>query len=111
MANASELQQVLVNLLINATQAISGYGNIWIRASRENGWAGIEVEDDGTGIDQELLPVIFDPDFTTKEPGKATGLGLSISYQILERMGARISVRAAKKRGSIFRIELPLAPV
>lgn len=111
MANASDLQQVLVNLLINATQAISGYGNLWIRASRENGWAGIEVEDDGTGIDPEVLPFIFDPFFTTKETGEGTGLGLSISYQILERMGGRISVRAAKKRGSIFRIELPLAPV
>ena len=111
MANASDLQQVLVNLFINATQAISGYGNLWIRASMENGWAGIEVEDDGTGIDPEVLPFIFDPYFTTKETGEGTGLGLSISYQILEHMGGRISVCAAKKRGSIFRIELPLAPV
>jgi len=111
MARTSELQQVLVNLLINATQAISGYGNIWIRIQREGGWASLEIEDDGDGIDPQILPYVFDPYFTTKEAGQGAGLGLAIAYQLMEGMGGRISVRAARKRGTIFRLELPLAAV
>ncbi|MDP3940050.1 MAG: ATP-binding protein [Deltaproteobacteria bacterium] len=111
MARTSELQQVLVNLLINATQAISGYGNIWIRMAQEGGWASLEIEDDGSGIDPEVMPYIFDPYFTTKEGGTGTGLGLAIAYQLIEGMGGRIAVRAARRAGTVFRLELPLAAI
>jgi PAS domain S-box-containing protein len=109
LAQPLELQQVLVNLLANAAQAVGPTGNIWIRSFEADGWGVLEVEDDGHGIDPGALPHIFDPFFTTKEVGKGTGLGLAISYQLLERMGGRIAVRSSNGGGAIFRVELPLA--
>jgi PAS domain S-box-containing protein len=104
-----ELQQVLVNLLANAAQAIKGRGHIWIRSFEADGRGVVEIEDDGQGIDPAILPHIFEPFFTTKDVGQGTGLGLAISYQLLERMGARISVRPADGGGTVFRVDLPFA--
>jgi two-component system NtrC family sensor kinase len=109
LACRSEIQQVLVNLLVNAAQAFEASGTITVRSFTQDGRGVAEVEDDGPGVDPEVLPYIFDPFFTTKEVGKGTGLGLTISYQLLQRMGGRISVRSAERGGTIFRVELPLA--
>lgn len=82
-AYGSELNQVWTNLLDNAADAMGGRGEITIRTRRDDGWAVVEIEDNGPGIPEEIQPKIFDPFFTTKAPGKGTGLGLSTSYTIV----------------------------
>ena len=109
LGSSSELRQVLVNLLVNAAQAIAPGGAITLRTRAESGCGIVEVEDDGPGVAAEALPYIFDPFYTTKEVGKGTGLGLTISYQLLQRMGGRITVRPNPGGGTTFRVELPLA--
>jgi signal transduction histidine kinase len=85
-------------------------GRHTLRTRSEEGCGVVEVEDDGPGVAPEALPYIFDPFYTTKEVGQGTGLGLTISYQLLQRMGGRITVRSNTGRGTTFRVELPLAP-
>jgi len=108
LGSPSELRQVLVNLLLNAVQAIGPGGTITLRTRAAEGCGVVEVEDNGPGVEPDVLPYIFDPFYTTKEVGKGTGLGLTISYQLLHRMGGRISVRSAPGEGTTFRVELPL---
>ncbi len=109
LGSSSELRQVLVNLLVNAAQAIAPGGTITLRTCSDSGCGVVEVEDDGPGVAPEVLPYIFDPFYTTKEVGKGTGLGLTISYQLLQRMGGRIDVRSRPDGGTTFRVALPLA--
>jgi two-component system sensor histidine kinase PilS (NtrC family) len=104
-ADASQLKQVLWNLLSNAAEACDGKGAVRVRLGREGDCAVLEVEDSGAGIDPADLPRIFDPFFTTKEKG--TGLGLAIVHRIVEAHGGRILVNSARGRGSLFRVELP----
>jgi signal transduction histidine kinase len=106
---AGQLNQVIVNLVANAADAVGDEGTIQIRTKRlGDDHVVIEVEDDGNGIDPEHLDRIFDPFFTTKEVGKGTGLGLSMSYEIITRHGGTISVRSQPGEGTCFHIELPL---
>ena len=120
LADASQLQQVLLNLIVNAEQAIGlhsrlrkprkHYGCIWVRTrqiSRER--VMIEVIDDGPGIAADVASRIFDPFFTTKPAGMGTGLGLSIASGIVQEHGGQISVENVLGRGAAFRIELPFA--
>ncbi|HLP41631.1 MAG TPA: ATP-binding protein, partial [Fibrobacteria bacterium] len=110
--DAQRMQEVFINLLINALQAISGQsGRITISALRdvERGQAVISVSDTGAGIGQEDLARIFDPFFTTKEVGKGTGLGLSSVYGIVKQSGGSITVESAPGKGSSFRVFLPAA--
>ncbi len=111
---ASELQQVLVNLMINAAQAMPGGGTITLETgpARREGVAGAEVSvaDTGTGIDADKIAHVFDPFFTTK-PAEGTGLGLSISQSLISRAGGLISVRSEKGRGSNFSVWLPAADI
>lgn len=105
---SAQLNQVFMNLLMNAMQSIEGYGRITIRTGQdadENVW--VEVEDTGTGIQPEHLKRIFDPFFTTKPVGSGTGLGLSMSYSIVQRHGGRIEVKSTPGKGSVFRVVLP----
>ena len=104
----SQLNQVFMNLLINAAHAIADHGQITIRTgyNEENVW--VEVEDNGKGIAPEHLARIFEPFFTTKPVGKGTGLGLSLSYGIVNKHGGRIEVSSKLGSGSLFRILLPL---
>lgn len=105
----ARLNQVFMNLLLNAVQAIRSNGTIHLRigAEREHVW--VEVGDDGAGIAPENIGRIFDPFFTTKPVGEGTGLGLSLSYGIVQEHGGRIDVRSEVGSGSTFRVWLPVA--
>ena len=108
-AYGSELNQVWTNLLDNAADAMDGRGEITIRTRRRDGWAVVEIEDNGPGIPQEIQPRIFDPFFTTKAPGKGTGLGLSTSYAIVTRKHAG-EIRVTSRPGfTCFTVKLPIA--
>jgi signal transduction histidine kinase len=105
---AGQLNQVFMNLLANARDAVDGKGSVIVR-TRALGADRIAVEicDDGSGIDPATLERIFDPFFTTKPVGKGTGLGLAISYGIVARHGGSIQVKSRPGQGSTFRVELP----
>lgn len=102
------LNQVIMNLLLNACQAISGEGEVLIRTRPEGKTVSIEVEDDGDGIDPIHVDKIFEPFFTTKPVGKGTGLGLSISYAIVQQHGGAIEVDSEEGRGTRFLVRLPV---
>ena len=104
----SELNQVFMNLLLNAGHAIGERGVITIATGSTDDEVWVEVGDTGQGIPQELLQRIFDPFFTTKPAGKGTGLGLSISYSIVAKHHGRIDVDSRPGEGSRFRVVLPV---
>lgn len=104
----TELQQVVVNLILNAVHAMPGGGTLRVATTEASGEVILSVEDTGTGIDPSVLPRIFDPFFTTKQ-AQGTGLGLSISQQLVSRAGGRISASSTPGRGSRFEIVLPVA--
>lgn len=104
----AQLNQVFMNLLMNAVQAIDEHGRITIRTGTDGDDVWVEVEDSGRGIEPEHLSRIFDPFFTTKPVGSGTGLGLSLSYSIVQDHGGRIEVKSAPGQGSVFRVVLPL---
>ena len=107
--NAGQLNQVFLNLLMNACDALEGIGGtITIASSPKGDGVRLEFADDGPGIAPEVQSRIFDPFFTTKEPGKGTGLGLSMSHQIIERHGGRMVVSSQAGEGTRFIIDLPL---
>lgn len=107
---ASQLNQVFMNLLVNAAHAIAEHGRIYVRTGCEGGqqiW--VEIADTGCGISQENMKRIFDPFFTTKAVGKGTGLGLSLAYSIIQKHHGRIEVSSEVGKGSAFRIWLPVS--
>lgn len=104
----SQLNQVFMNLLINAAHSIEKNGVITIRTRCDGDWISIAITDTGVGIDPDSLKRIFDPFFTTKPVGKGTGLGLSLSYGIVKRHGGRIEVQSKPKQGSTFTVWLPV---
>jgi len=106
----SELNQVFMNLLVNAAHAITAErGTITIRTGAEADKVWVEVADNGSGIAPENLSRIFDPFFTTKAVGKGTGLGLSLSYGIVKKHAGHIEVSSVVGQGTCFRITLPAA--
>jgi CheY-like chemotaxis protein len=111
LAYAAQLQQVALNLVVNAEQAIQqgrGRGRISIRTQRLAGdRVELEISDDGPGIPPEVISRIFDPFFTTKPAGVGTGLGLSIAYGIVHEHGGEISVESEPGLGAIVRLEFP----
>jgi two-component system NtrC family sensor kinase len=113
MAVLTELQQVVLNFVVNAEQAILQSGRIparvTIRTADRDACVVLEVEDTGPGVKPEDEPHLFEPFFTTKPVGQGTGLGLSISYGIIESIGGKIGYRPALASGSIFYFELPAA--
>jgi len=107
----SQLNQVFMNLLVNAGHAIETQGTITIRTRRQDDdKVCVEISDTGKGIAPEHLNRIFEPFFTTKPVGKGTGLGLSLSYGIIKRHGGQIEVESDEGRGTTFRLVLPINP-
>lgn len=104
----SQLNQVFMNLLVNAAQAIDKKGTITVRTGKSGDEVWVEVADTGKGIPAANLNRIFDPFFTTKPIGKGTGLGLSLSYGIVQKHHGRIDVKSEVGKGSAFRIWLPV---
>ena len=104
----SEVNQVLMNLLINAGQSIDNRGSITIATGAENGEAWINIADTGCGIAPEALQRIFEPFYTTKPIGRGTGLGLAITYSIIAKHHGRIEVSSQPGAGSAFRVVLPV---
>lgn len=105
----AQLNQVIMNLLVNAAQAIGpGRGTITLRNGVQGDSVWLEISDTGAGIAPEVLPKIFDPFFTTKPVGQGTGLGLSLSYGIVQKHRGTISVRSLEGVGTTFRVELPI---
>lgn len=110
--NPGQLNQVFMNVLINAVHAIDSQGEILIRTWSEGDEVGIVISDTGSGIAPEDLPHIFEPFFTTKEAGKGTGLGLAIAYDIIAgKHGGRIEVESEVGKGTTFTITLPVKSV
>jgi signal transduction histidine kinase len=105
--DAEQIKQVLLNLVLNAVQAMPAGGEITLRSRQGNGSVLLEVTDQGVGIPQENLERIFDPFFTTRAGG--TGLGLSIAYQIINRHGGHLAVRNNPDRGVTFTVVLPVS--
>jgi PAS domain S-box-containing protein len=116
LCNPGQINQVFLNLLINAAQAIRSQprqtkGSITVRTYETETDVVCEIEDDGPGISAVNLPRIFDPFFTTKPPGKGTGLGLSVSYDIVvNKHRGQISVESEENQGAKFTVRLPLTP-
>ena len=108
MVDRHMIEQVLMNLILNAVQAIKGGGTITIRTRLNEGICQIDVEDTGCGIPPHVLPRIFDPFFTTKGTGEGTGLGLSVSLGIIERHGGQIRVDSEVGKGTVFTVCLPM---
>ena len=106
--HASEINQVFMNLLINAGQAIAERGVITLACGHEGDEAWISIADTGCGIPEETLGRIFDPFYTTKPIGRGTGLGLAISYRIVEKHHGRIEVESRVGQGTSFRVVLPV---
>jgi len=105
-----ELQQVFLNLVLNALQALGDSGTIRIATGRQDKFVFARVEDDGCGMEPEVRERIFDPFFTTKPVGEGTGLGLGIAYGIVRNHGGDISVESQPGRGTRFLVQLPVAP-
>ncbi len=111
-ADPTQVQQAVLNLGLNAVDAMEGKGTLRIETFglRAAAMVGIAVEDSGPGVPQELADRIFDPFFTTKEPGKGTGLGLAIVYGVAERHGGRVRLVPRSGKGARFEILLPAMP-
>jgi two-component system NtrC family sensor kinase len=105
----SQIDQVFLNVLANAAQAIHGPGTITIETRREGAMAVIAIRDTGPGIPPDVLGRVFDPFFTTKPVGEGTGLGLSISYEIVTKHGGEIRAESPPEGGAVFTIRLPAA--
>jgi len=106
---AAQLNQVFMNLIVNASQAIEKRGEIVLKTRQVEDWVCVEVSDNGAGMSPEVLRRIFDPFYTTKPVGKGTGLGLSLSFSIVQKHGGRIEVESTVGVGTTFKVWIPLA--
>ena len=109
LGSITRLQQVFLNLFMNARDAMPQGGLLEVRTLAYNGSVAIEVTDTGAGISPENLQRIFDPFFTTKATGRGTGLGLSVSYGIIKEHAGKVDVRSTPGKGTSFRLEFPVA--
>ena len=113
-ADGHQVQQIALNLMINAEQAMlaaNGRGTLVVRTwhDAEQESVILEINDDGPGIPEDLQPKIFDPFFTTKEVGKGTGLGLTVAYAIVQEHGGRLRLESRPNAGASFYVELPIS--
>ena len=105
---AGQLNQVFMNLIVNASHAIRDHGTITLSSGTDGAWAWVQVDDTGCGMTEDVRRRIFEPFFTTKDVGKGTGLGLSLSFSIVQRHGGSIQVRSTLGQGSSFRVWVPI---
>jgi signal transduction histidine kinase/ActR/RegA family two-component response regulator len=113
VADADQLMQVMLNLVLNAEQAIKSSherGDIWLACGEDADKAWFSVRDNGCGMAHEILNHIFEPFFTTRPAGEGTGLGMSVSYGIIRQHGGSIAVESEPGKGSTLRVSVPLAP-
>ena len=103
-----QLNQVFMNLFVNAAQAIEKQGEISISTWADNGFVIIKIGDTGSGIDKKNLGKIFDPFFTTKDVGRGTGLGLNVAYNIIKKHNGTIDVKSQVGKGTVFKIRVPV---
>jgi signal transduction histidine kinase len=106
--HSGQINQVFMNLLLNAAQAIPETGDVWIRTASQGDKVTVVIKDNGCGIPEAHLPKVFDPFFTTKKVGEGMGLGLSISYGIIQKHGGNLRVSSHNRQGTEFTIELPV---
>jgi two-component system, NtrC family, sensor kinase len=104
----AQLNQVFMNLIVNAAQAIDEKGTITLASGSEGDWVWVQIEDTGCGMDAEVQRRIFEPFFTTKGIGRGTGLGLSLSFSIVQKHGGTIQVHSQKGQGTAMRIWIPV---
>jgi two-component system, NtrC family, sensor kinase len=109
LGSNNRLQQVFLNLFMNAKDAMPAGGMVEVRTASHNGSVEVEITDTGLGISREHLQRIFDPFFTTKSSGRGTGLGLSVSYGIIKEHAGKIEVRSTPGKGTSFHLEFPTA--
>jgi two-component system, NtrC family, sensor kinase len=109
LGSTNRLQQVFLNLFMNARDAMPQGGMLEVRTACSNGTVEVQVADTGIGIPRESLHRIFDPFFTTKSSGRGTGLGLSVSYGIIKEHAGKIDVRSTQGKGTSFKLEFPVA--
>jgi two-component system NtrC family sensor kinase len=109
LGSTTRLQQVFLNLLMNARDAMPSGGMLEVRTTAHNGSVEVELTDNGGGISPEHLHKIFDPFFTTKPTGRGTGLGLSVSYGIIKEHAGKVDVKSTPGKGTSFRLEFPVA--
>ena len=109
IADEGRILQVVMNLLVNAGQAVGAKGTVTLRGRAADNWATVEVEDDGPGIPKEVAAQLFQPFFTTKPEGEGTGLGLSISRQIAQEHEGDLTFTTEPGKGTCFKLTLPLA--
>jgi len=110
LGRPGQLVQVLVNLLVNASQAVGGEGTVSVTTGHDDEMLWIQVRDTGMGMDMETRARLFEPFFTTKPAGEGTGLGLAVAHGIIQAHGGEISVETAPGRGTSFTVRLPLRP-
>ena len=104
---ANQIRQVLVNLIVNAIQAVGDSGNIRLETGRDGNVVFARVQDDGHGMSEAIRERLFDPFFTTKPVGEGTGLGLSVSYEIVRKHEGEIQVNSEPGAGACFEVRLP----
>jgi len=105
--NTGKLQQVFINLFLNARDAMPSGGELTVRTAMNETMVIVDISDTGTGISEQNIKRIFDPFFTTKDIGKGTGLGLAVTYGIIQEHGGRIFVDSDTGKGTHFRVKLP----
>jgi signal transduction histidine kinase len=110
LLDAEAIKQIIINIGLNAIQAMPDGGKLTIACTMEAGVLTFVFQDTGMGIAEENLPHIFDPFFTTKGVGEGTGLGLAVTYSLVQRMNGIITVAGALGQGTVFTITIPVAP-
>jgi two-component system NtrC family sensor kinase len=110
-SDRAQLQQVILNLVNNALDAVANGGRIVVSTRAYGEVIEVQIDDDGVGIPKELRDRIFDPFFTTKEPGKGSGLGLSICHTIMQQLNGSITFDSEPGRGTTFFVRLPRVPI
>jgi two-component system NtrC family sensor kinase len=108
MIDVGQVQQVLINILLNAIEAMPQGGTLTVSTGMDDRMVALRFADTGSGIPEDVLPKIFDPFFTTKEQGRGTGLGLSVSFGIIERHRGKLEVKSKVGKGTTFTVKLPL---